>query len=240
MIYVTGDTHGFNDIEKLSDLEYEDLTHDDYVIVCGDFGDEGDEDFLDTVSEYPFTTLFIDGNHENHVQLNSYDVDAWHGGNVHILRDNVIHLMRGQVFEIDGILFFTMGGARTVDMETIEDADIDDMGDGDHTHTRLWRSPFELPSADEWDEGFDNLERHNNKVDYIITHQAPPSVFHGYFGFNPHPAEAYHFENMSVIDKSVKFTHWYCGHLHEDVSTDSQHTVLFNEIREVCPDSEDE
>ena len=41
MIYVTGDTHIPIDIHKLDDdafMEQKNLTKDDYVIICGDFG----------------------------------------------------------------------------------------------------------------------------------------------------------------------------------------------------------
>lgn len=41
MIYVTGDTHGRNDIGELGEdrwPEGQTLTRDDYVVVCGDFG----------------------------------------------------------------------------------------------------------------------------------------------------------------------------------------------------------
>ena len=65
--------------------------------------------------ELPVTTLFVDGNHENFEQLNSYGVDIWNGGKVHFVESKIIHLMRGQVFDIDGTRFFTFGGAHSID-----------------------------------------------------------------------------------------------------------------------------
>lgn len=41
MIYVTGDTHANIDIEKLNTTKFpqqKNLTKDDYLIICGDFG----------------------------------------------------------------------------------------------------------------------------------------------------------------------------------------------------------
>ena len=41
MIFITGDTHGDIDIQKLSSKNFpkgKTLTKNDYVIVCGDFG----------------------------------------------------------------------------------------------------------------------------------------------------------------------------------------------------------
>lgn len=149
-IFITGDTHGENDIGKLNTRLFpiqKQLTKDDYVIIVGDFGAcwyggsnieqtnpgyeipprhrgyVGKDDYLlDWYERKNFTTLFIDGNHENHKLLNTFAVERWHGGLVHRIRPSVIHLMRGQVYEIAGSTFFTMGGASSVDrMHRLED-----------------------------------------------------------------------------------------------------------------------
>lgn len=36
---------------------------------------------------------------------------------MHWVRPNILHLMRGQVFELQGYTFFTLGGAKSHDME---------------------------------------------------------------------------------------------------------------------------
>ncbi|MCR5323045.1 MAG: hypothetical protein K6E85_07235 [Lachnospiraceae bacterium] len=85
------------------------MTKDDYVIICGDFGgiwETGGESrnekyWLDWFEERSYTLLFVDGNHENFERLYSYPVKEWHGGKVHEIRPHVLHLMRGQVFEIE-------------------------------------------------------------------------------------------------------------------------------------------
>ena len=59
----------------------------------------------------------VDGNHENFDRFNEFPVHHWHGGKIHYIRPHVIHLMRGQVFEIGGITFFTMGGASSHDIQ---------------------------------------------------------------------------------------------------------------------------
>ena len=71
-------------------------------------------DWLDCKS---FTTLFVDGNHENFDRLYEYPVEEWHGGKVHKIRPSVIHLMRGQIFEIEGKSIFTFGGASSHDID---------------------------------------------------------------------------------------------------------------------------
>lgn len=122
MIYATGDTHGnFQRFKPEFFSEQADMTRSDHVIICGDFGgvwdgSQKEEQTLDWLERLPFTTLFVDGNHENFDRLAEYPVEEWQGGNVHFIRPHVIHLMRGQVFEIDGYTFFIMGGAQSHDI----------------------------------------------------------------------------------------------------------------------------
>ena len=122
MIYATGDLHG-NSLRFQPQYfpEQAKMTKDDYMIVCGDFGcvwngDKSDDPQLDRLEALPFTVLFVDGNHENFDALSEYPVELWHSGKVHKIRPHVIHLMRGQAFELQGRTFFTMGGAQSHDI----------------------------------------------------------------------------------------------------------------------------
>lgn len=82
MIYITGDIHR-NPVRFSSRFfpEGKDMTKDDYVIVCGDFGliwdyeEESSEEkyWLDWLDNKPWTTLFVPGNHENYDRL--YGID---------------------------------------------------------------------------------------------------------------------------------------------------------------------
>ena len=126
MIYVTGDIHGGFDIHKLASKELRSaglrIKKDDYVIVCGDFGlvwDSKPEEryWRKWLDEKPWTTLFVDGNHENFELLNTYPVEEWHGGRIHRISEKTIHLMRGNVFSLEGASFFTFGGAASHDKE---------------------------------------------------------------------------------------------------------------------------
>ena len=50
--------------------------------------------------------------------IKEYPKELWHGGMArHIVRDKVILLERGQVFEIEGKRFFTFGGAASHDIQ---------------------------------------------------------------------------------------------------------------------------
>ena len=94
-IYLTGDTHRKLDIAKVKTFaKTEGLTKEDYLIILGDFGalwesyslhhagiTEADQEVIDFYESLPFTTLFVDGNHENHNALDRYDVEEWNGRN---------------------------------------------------------------------------------------------------------------------------------------------------------------
>ncbi len=160
MICITGDTHGFNDIDKLVlNKTLASLSENDYLLITGDFGgvwDGGmhDEDILDYYSIKPYTTLFIDGNHENFDLLNSCPVEMWNGGKIHRVTDKVFHLMRGQVFNIDGRSIFTFGGGLSIDKAC-------------RTIGKSWW-PEEEPSEEECTEAMENLEKNGFLVDYIV------------------------------------------------------------------------
>lgn len=108
MIFITGDCHG--DYRRFSANifpEQRGMTKEDFVIICGDFGlwDESGEQkyWRKWLSEKPFTTLWVDGNHENYDLLKTYPVECWRGGKVQFITPDIIHLMRGQVYDIEGI-----------------------------------------------------------------------------------------------------------------------------------------
>ncbi len=122
MIYITGDTHG--DFTRFSAKRLRragmELTQDDYIIICGDFGlcwakDKTFEYHCKNFAEKPYNILWVQGNHENYDMIGEYPLEEWHGGKArHIIRDKVILLERGQVFEIDGKTFFAFGGASSL------------------------------------------------------------------------------------------------------------------------------
>ncbi len=122
-LYATGDTHGnFGRFRPEYFPESRELTKEDVVLQLGDFGgvwfgDERDDETLDWLEGLPFTVAFVSGNHENYNALARYPVETWHGGKVQPIRPHVLHLMRGQVFELAGFTFFTMGGAASHDIE---------------------------------------------------------------------------------------------------------------------------
>nr|DAV70642.1 MAG TPA: Calcineurin-like phosphoesterase [Caudoviricetes sp.] len=95
MIFVCGDVHGEYDIDKLYYLQKLDahlkLSRKDYLIIAGDFGGiwgrnapNTDEKLIKRLYEdtFPWTTLWVDGNHENFNKIESYPVTEMFGGRV--------------------------------------------------------------------------------------------------------------------------------------------------------------
>lgn len=83
-IFVTGDCHA--EYHKFSSKQFpesRDLTKDDYMIICGDFGywDQSEEQnyWMDWLNDLPFSVLWIDGNHENYDLLARIPVEKWKG-----------------------------------------------------------------------------------------------------------------------------------------------------------------
>jgi predicted phosphodiesterase len=80
LIYVCGDTHIPIDIFKLSVgnfPEQKQMTKDDYIIIAGDFGgvwNNSKEELYwrKWLNDKNFTTLFVDGNHENFELSNNH------------------------------------------------------------------------------------------------------------------------------------------------------------------------
>lgn len=224
MFYITGDTHGMTDWEKLNTTHFPEQKYMsdyyDFLIIVGDFGGiwdgaEQDRYILKAYNQRPYTTLFIDGNHENHDLLDKYPVEEWNGGKVHKISDHIIHLMRGQVFTIDGITFFTMGGAESTDKRIRKEGE------------SWW--PREMPSDEEYKEAADNLKKVDYKVDVVLTHCAPE----GYIGENMDGVvercenRLTRFLDSLIIDCGLKFKHWYFGHYHRNMDWDKFSLVFF-------------
>lgn len=254
MIYITGDIHG--DPRRLSMEcfpEQKEMTKDDYVIICGDFGlvwdqteNKNEKYWLNWLQNKPFTTLFVDGNHENHDRLDAMPVSEWNGGKVHFVRPNVIHLMRGQVFTLQGQTYFTFGGASSHDIQDgILDPDTYAFGtqDPDFKAKRKYLDSLgamyrikgvswwerELPNEQELAEGLENLKKHNNKVDFIITHSPCTSDLFllGGAGFYDTDILTNYLEKIRAI---VDYQKWYFGHMHINKQLNLQNLCLYEQI----------
>ena len=246
MIFLTGDIHG--DPSRFSTesfYEQKEMTKDDYVIILGDVGlvwnykgeSKTEKWWLDWLENKPFTTLFIDGNHENHDRLDEYPVEEWHGGKVSFIRPSVIHLKRGQVFEIEGKKFFTFGGASSHD---IKDGILDVVDDADlvkkwrYDRTKLFRInkiswwDRELPSEEEMKNGFYNLEEHDWKIDYILSHTPPASTI-ALLGHGLYEQDVLT-KYLEDIRCKTEYKRFFSGHMHVDRAVNDKDILLYEQI----------
>jgi len=201
--------------------EQKKLTKNDYLIICGDFGgiwDNSPEEkyWIKWLTNKSFTTLFIDGNHENFDLLDQYKVSLWNGGKVHRITESVYHLMRGQVFNIDGIKIFTMGGASSHDKDT-------------RVEFRSWWKQ-EIPNDEEYNEALANLDKTNWEVDLVISHCAPDSI---------QRELAYWYEHdkltnfLEIISQDLTFKHWFIGHYHINQQINDKYFALYSDIKKL-------
>ena len=243
MIFITGDKHGdFGRFSMKRFREQRQMSQSDHMIICGDFGgiwDNSPQEVwnLNWLENRPFTTLFVDGNHENFSMLAQYPVEEWHGGKIHRIRPSIIHLMRGQIYEIGGYSFFTMGGARSHD---IEDGILDPLDPRFKfdLHWKIKRNerfrikgvswwPEELPSQEEYAEALETLERAGWEVDFVITHTAPSSVIKE---LNPMFETDELTDFLETIRQRLKFHYWTFGHYNKDLHIGKQFLLLNEEI----------
>lgn len=226
MIFITGDTHIPDDVHKLNTTNFprqKELSKSDYVIICGDFGGvwypedskyhKEDLYWRKWFDEKPFTTLFVDGNHENHVLLSKLPEVEMFGGIVGKVNDSVYHLKRGQVYTIEGKKFFCFGGAKSTDREWRVEG------------LSWW--PEEMPTKQEMDYGLETLKKHDYKVDYIISHCAPSLIQWEMDSRFDNDALTNYFDTVAA---RVNFKSWFFGHYHRTEIIKEKFIALFDAV----------
>lgn len=248
-IYITGDTHGGIDQRKIEGRRfpnYKNCTKDDYLIVLGDWGyifsynplDIENDDSFNRVPDKAmrdrliiernkmnaaftnrkFTTLVIMGNHENYDRIKNFPIIDKFGGKVRKINDSVYELLRGEIYNIDGYKIFTFGGAKSIDK-----------------HLRIeglsWWKEEECTKEEE-DYAIENLNKHDNKVDLVLTHTCSAKTLDkaaDEFGFikNLYDNQNIFFDKLK--DK-LEYKLWAFGHLHKDFTTDENEVCVFDKV----------
>ena len=229
-VFVTGDTHGDMQIGRLSSKawpEGKELNKQDYVIITGDFGllwtnnlesKEGrtEKYWMKWLIDKPWTTLFVDGNHENHFRLNNLPIIEKFGGKVGQVNDSVFHLKRGEIYTIHNKIFFCYGGAYSRDI----------------AYRKLGVSYWEeeIPSYRESQYAVEQLQKINYTVDYVITHTAPDTLISmsGIGSDYLDPTTRF----LEFLAKEMKYERWFCGHLHMDKDI-AKFSILWDRIVQI-------
>lgn len=243
MIYITGDCHG--NFQKFSTKHFsiqKEMTKDDYVIICGDFGGvwnyeeetNAEKYWLNWLNDKPFTTLFVDGNHENFDRLYSYPEITWNGGKIHQIRSSIFHLIRGEVFILNGKKVFAFGGASSHD---IQDG-ILDMSEEDRIYLYRKTGRYfrirnfswweqELPSEEEMKNGIEKLDKADSDVDYVISHCAPTNVQLLLDSRFKADILTNYFQDLQ---SKLKFKRWFFGHYHMDKEVNENFVCTYDGI----------
>lgn len=223
MIYITGDTHG--EMERFHDPALRKLKKDDTLIICGDFGflwDGGPEEEknLKKLGKKKYGILFLDGTHENFDLLKKYPLEEWNGGKVQHICGGLYHLMRGQIYTLEGHKIFTLGGGESLEKFM-------------RIAAKKWWA-CELPSQLEMQEGWNNLQAAGMEVDYIVTHEPPPKADFTPAGLkseNHNQLEAF----LEQIMKHVKYKKWFFGAQHIDRKITYKNYAVFSNVIPVEP-----
>ena len=221
MVYVTGDMHG--DAARLSDPALRRLHKNDILLVCGDLGfiwdgSDAEKKRLARIGRQKYTIAFLDGRHENYTLLADYPVMDWHGGRAQIINDRLVHLLRGEIYELEGKTYFTFGGGES------EDRDFRIPG-------KSWW-PEEMPSEEEMHRALAHLAARDNRVDYVLTHV--PSC-KASARLNPRSTADGVSLFLSRLEDTVRCRRWFFGSLHQDKAISSQRLAVFEKVVPVEP-----
>ena len=219
MIYITGDTHG--DLRFLKRKGINKIKKNDLLIILGDFGflwngSESEQKALEVLSQKKYKILFIDGTHENFNMLNNYPKEEIFGGQGYRICNNLFRLERGEIYNIEDKTILCLGGGCIQDEEFYIGAE-----------SGLDQA---VPSPESLQKAKDNLSAAGNKVDYILSHQAPGRVM----GFVDKSAIEKNHINIAYDDILLnnQFDKWYFGSYHVDrVATPALISVYENVIK---------
>lgn len=230
--YITGDCHGnFRKIEYFINLYHTSV--EDIMIILGDVGlnyylGRKDNKNKANISKLPITLFCIHGNHEARPStIDTYKEKEWHGGVVYFEEEfpNILFAKDGEVYDFDGKKAIVLGGAYSVDKEyrlSIGNA---------------W-FPDEQPSAEIKQYVWQQLEKNNYKVDYVLSHTCPLEF---------EPTELFlDFIDQSRVDKTTEnwlsdirskltYSKWYFGHYHGNKQYASAE-MLYEAIKELDGD----
>ena len=240
-VYVTGDTHGYIDLDKLVPSKWElgqTLTKEDYLIILGDFGllweheptEEHELPLTDFYNTMPWTTLWIPGNHENYDRINALTPIVFDG-----MRCRTsplwksIYMLESGIQMIQGVPCLIYRGGESIDRRR-RIAGIS-----------WWRD--ELVGAKEFQEISDNVEEYCNRaganVDFVLSHTCAKDFFwnmiedqviYGDKSNDPTMGQLQFFKEF-LAEKGMS-TQYYCGHFHEEYRKDNFH-CLHNKIERV-------
>ncbi|MCQ2794765.1 MAG: metallophosphoesterase [Bacilli bacterium] len=219
MIYITGDTHGDIDFNKLERLKEKKLTYKDTLVILGDCGIcwsiKETTYLLELYRSLRCTIIFLDGNHENFDILESLPVVEHCGALMHSVDKHIYHVMRGEIMNIEGITFLCIGGAHSIDI--------------------MWRVPgiswWPRENIEERDinNAKKKLRKYNNQVDFVLTHCVDSLTVTKILKFEKDSST----DQLKFIDRTVKYKYWLFGHYHYDFWLNKKKLCMYQDIYQI-------
>lgn len=206
---------------------------------------ESEKRELDVLAQKNCTFAYVLGNHENWARYDSdeFPVVDFYGGKARKVRDNVFQLMSGNIYDFDGYTVLAFGGAASHDIvEGILDRQ-DFPSDEEFRHAyRHWKKTKVLfrvkdftwwereamPTEEEKALTWENLARHGNKVNLVLTHCLPQGVasFISHGGYKADNVSSF----LDEIAHKATFDDWICGHYHREEDIWGKFHILYEKV----------
>lgn len=215
MIYITGDFHG--DKKRFGDRKLKKLKKEDTLIICGDFGflwngTRDEQKVLDWIGRRKYNVLFVEGTHDNLELLRLYPAEEWCGGLARTISGKLRHLVRGELFTIDGVTLLAVGGGQP--------------DEGARLGVSCWQGA--LPDKAEMLAICDKLDTHGWRADVIVSHQAPTNIdaciTHRVCDVNLLTAL------MDTIQRKNGYANWCFGSYHQNRLVPPNYHCLYNDL----------
>lgn len=213
MIYITGDLHG--DITRFKQIEKAGVRKNDTLIICGDFGfvwdnSKEEQKNLKWIGKRNYNVVFVDGTNDNHEMLNSFKEVMWKGALAKKVSGNLYMLKRGEIYIIEDKTVFAMGGGTPNEGMTEKQAEL------------------ALPSDGEIERAKETLLANRNKVDIIITHDAPRKL-RQFLNIENNDITKLH-NQLEEISSEINFKQWYFGRYHLDKIIPPCYNAVFKNV----------
>lgn len=158
--------------------------------------------------------------HENFERLNKLPRIEKFGAEVGVVRDGCYHLLRGNVYTIEGKTYLAIGGAESHDKKFRKEG-------------ISWWKEESVTLAD-----VAKAEK-AGKVDFVISHCVPEKVKERMcldgilpLGYIMPSISEY---MLGYLDENLEYDYWFSGHYHVDEIV-GKHIILYNDFVEIGED----
>lgn len=208
------------------------LTMDDYMICCGSGNlnvssyqyREAAEGYKKDIMDKNYNIVILGGcDTDIGIYSGEYEEIEFFGGRALKRKecDNVYHLKRGEIYNIGGKTFFALSGQRDYVQACLRREDFEseylleeelNIRRGNRQNVIVndynWHDKI-LPSEEEKQYALDNLARHGNKVDYILTNVGPSRAVYLMAEEKRNTLNADLSAFFQTIAESVTFEEWF-------------------------------